>query len=664
MKRSLRIRGATQFIILLLGLALDESALASNVTWGRIEVDAHLDNSGTLHVRERMFVTVDGEMPSLERKITTSTDQAFLLQRLVREDAGQETVFVEGWDKKNEYMWRGGTLTWWIRDATDPKWEEQPLVYRFDYELRNALAPAWDIPAGPDSFQFSTRFPHFFTRVGATLSAWADARASFNRRYRLEHDVLFPWFSEREREELNYTLRYDDAWRMVHPESDIGRGTRGSDFRVTQLLDYLAPGWPPAIELWKPAARVGSIFAFLSLATLLWLVVAIRLIRSWGLTGQRVDRHWFAAQIGSQRPEMFACQLGTRGLSQFLSQMLGRLRANGVIAVHAEPAANEDSAPNVHLQLLGDVATLQLHERLMMAALFPRGAESGSKLLAEHYANPGFSPEEALEAAIEPDVDHPNEAEHAVPAPAPPPLIWRIVRGLVPWLMLSAVPLLVLDSVYGQRPMELVLACFPFFAVVMLVASFLPQRSSRLEMLSSGGIGALVAFVPVLIATVGVFGLHFYRNTPLTAYGSVAVALFALTVVAALLSCAQSGENRGLAQQKRIAALGERYARRELQKPHPGLDDTWIPHLSALGLEPMIASWRVIQSTASANNSAFPKTPAARFDGSRPFTGIAPSPVDDEWIDALRVPSEEERIEEEEWTKLEEKKAAEDKDEE
>ncbi len=60
---------AAPLIALLLGVALNQTVCASNVTWNRIEVDAHLDNSGALHVRERMFVTVDGEMPLLERKI-------------------------------------------------------------------------------------------------------------------------------------------------------------------------------------------------------------------------------------------------------------------------------------------------------------------------------------------------------------------------------------------------------------------------------------------------------------------------------------------------------------------------------------------------------------------------------------------------------------------
>jgi hypothetical protein len=573
----------------------------------------------------------------------------------VREENGQETTLTEGWDQKDRYMWRDQTLTWWIRNATDPDWNEQPLVYRFDYELRNALAPAWDIPAGPDSFQYSRhRFPQLFQRLGATMAAWAQAPASLNRRYRLEHDVIFPWFSEREREELKYTLRYDNAWRRVHPESEIGHGTRGSDFRVTQLLDYLVPGWPPAIELWKSATRVGSIFVFVMLAMLMWTVVAVGTIRRWGLIPQRHDRRWFEQEIGSKNPESFAWQLGQRGLSQFLTLLLGRLRASGVFSVRSDSAANEERAPTVHLRLLRDPGTLPPLERLMMAAIFPQGRESGSALLAHHYAGPGFSPEDALEEAI--DVGHGEHGEDA--APARPSLIRRIIRALLPWVSLGAIVLLVLDSVYGPRPMELVLACFPFLAVAMLVAAILPQLISRFELLSSGAMAALVTLVPVIVATFAVLAMHFYRNTPITAYGSAAVALIALRSIAALLSLARGDENPVRAAQRRIATLGARYARRELRKSRPNLDDQWIPHLLALGLAPQIAAWRERRGAGDPINRSVPMSSGPDFGQARPFTGVAPFPTEQEWIYALHVPSEDDRREEAEAEAEENEKAS------
>ena len=127
-------------------------------------------------------------------------------------------------------------------------------------------------------------------------------------------------------------------------------------------------------------------------------------------------------------------------------------------------------------------------------------------------------------------------------------------------------------------------------------------------------------------------------------HGSAAVALIALGSIAALLSCARGDENLDRAAQRRIAALGARYARRELRKPRPNLDDTWIPHLLALGLAPQVASWR---ERRVAGGPISWSIPVSTGPAGPPFTGVAPFPTDEEWISALYVPSEDDRREEE-----------------
>ena len=635
---------AALLVALLLGLALDQPAFAlSQLTWERIDVDAHLLNTGALHVSEWMSVRVVGNMTMLDRRVATSTDQAIVLRRLVREEGGEERELAGGgFDQKDRYMWRDQTLTWWMKDATEPEWRGQTLVYRFEYELRNALAPAWDIPAGTDPLLYSRdTFPRFFARLGATMAARWQAPASIVRRYRLDHDVIFPRFAETEMKEFRYTLRYDDAWRMVHPEAEIGRATPGSDYRVTQLLDRLAPGWPPAIDLWRPATRVGSIFGFAALAALLWATFAAGAIRRWGLIPPRLDHRWFAEHVGSRGPEMVARVLGRGGMPRFVAPFLGRLCASGVIAVRSEPAAHRESGRTIHLQLLRDPATLQPHERLMMGALFPQGPASGSALLDRYYAKPGFNPEKALAEAIDHDLEQSEEAEHAEPPGRSS--FWRLVRRLSPWVCWSAAALLLLDAFHAQPPMALILTSFP----LVFVVAFLPQFIFRFETPSSGGIAALVTLVPVIVAAMTVVSMHLFENVPLTAPGSAGLALVAVWSVGALLYGAQDVERSARARQKRIAVLGARYARRELGKPQPRLDDTWIPHLAALGLEPQVASWRERHAAAGPIKTARPVSAGPGFEAARPFTGIAPFPAEEGWVYALYVPSEKEREEEE-----------------
>ena len=40
-----------------------------------------------------------------------------------------------------------------------PDWTGQTLTFLLEYELRGAIAPAWDIPAGPGNFRSREDFP-------------------------------------------------------------------------------------------------------------------------------------------------------------------------------------------------------------------------------------------------------------------------------------------------------------------------------------------------------------------------------------------------------------------------------------------------------------------------------------------------------------------------
>jgi hypothetical protein len=124
--------------------------------------------------------------------------------------------------------------------------------------------------------------------------------------------------------------------------------------------------------------------------------------------------------------------------------------------------------------------------------------------------------------------------------------------------------------------------------------------------------------------------MHLFESVPLTAPGSAGLALVAGWSVGALLYGAQDVERSARARQKRIAVLGARYARRELGKPQPRLDDTWIPHLAALGLEPQVASWRERHAAAGPIETARPVSAGSGFEVARPFTGIAALPAAEE----------------------------------
>src|SRR6185436_7937051 len=114
--------------------------------------------------------------------------------------------------------------------------------------------------------------PQFEKRFRGVFDGWRQAAWGLDRHYRYDHDVLFAHFPATGPVELKYTFKYEDAWLNRGGAELMGRATPEVDYRVTEMRDYLRSGWPPAIEIWRPAVRVGSIAAFVLLSLLLWLI--------------------------------------------------------------------------------------------------------------------------------------------------------------------------------------------------------------------------------------------------------------------------------------------------------------------------------------------------------------------------------------------------------
>jgi hypothetical protein len=273
--------------------------------WQRFEIHAHLDNAGKVEIGQRMTARLVGDMTTLECPFSTAPDQTIVLRRLVREHEEGETELVKGDERERDrYDWRDNVLTWGIKPPGDG-WEGDTIVFRVEYELRNALAPTWDIPISPERFGSWGEFWHFPVRLRDAFSAWRDAGSNIGRRYRYEHEVLFPRFPASGPSETNYTLKYDEAWRRVHPDADLGRGSPEC-YRVSQLMEFLPPGRPTAIDWWRPAVRAGSIFLVAFAALVLSLVYLVGEIRKRGLSMPRIDHMWLAENSARQPPEILA----------------------------------------------------------------------------------------------------------------------------------------------------------------------------------------------------------------------------------------------------------------------------------------------------------------------------------------------------------------------
>ncbi len=584
--------------------------------WDRIQIDAHLLDSGAVEVVERMTAILDGDMDTLERPLSTGPDQAIVLRRLVREDAvGEQVLNVGDRRERDRYDFTDGVLTWGI-GAPEGGWKNATLTFRLEYELRYALAPAWDIPLMPDRFGSWGEFREFPARIRTAFTKWREAGARVAKRYRYEHEIRFPPFPATGPRETQYNIKYDKAWRLIFPERDLGRGSEES-YRVSLLFEFLQPGVPSAIELWKPVARLGSIALAVLFALALSAIWFASELRARGLWKGRINYAWFEQNIAPMRPEALA-RFGERSVAEMFPNFLARMRNSGVVAVEDLPGA-EDETSKVKLRLMNESASLAPYEREVITRLFPKGRESGSDVLAEHYKNHGggFDPRAALSEAV--------AEQFAEPEPRPP-LLWRALGGASSMCFFVGFVLIMVAVFHGahewRAAMNALIGAFVLSIVPLVLGFASPARKA-----------ARSIFLPILIAVLLCAALcvqQFATNLPLTIWGSAGVALLCVALVMKIFPACRSDESPARRLRRRDAVFARRFIQKQLRRAQPALHDAWMPHIDALGLGAEVARWR-----------SRPRDPVMHADFQiaerPPFTGTPPPPAGADWEDALTV---------------------------
>ncbi len=592
------------------------SAFAQHILkWERFNVYVDLDNDGRVRVQETLEVFLNGKIPVLDRPLARCSVLQVIepkLSRLGDDDAFHPVPGAELREQERMMFWR-------ISADDAPEWQDQRMTFRLEYEVRGLVAPAWDIPIGPGSFLSHENFPHFTERIRETLAAWRQPLG----RYRFDHDVLFARFSNEGPSELNYTFHYDTAWKHPWPDAPLGaRVTPEVNYRVTELRDYLRPGPPPAVPIWKAAVRIGSIIAVLLVPLALWLAFAADRIRRHGLHGPQLDREWFREYLLPLIPEGIPAPPGVPRMPSRFARFLSRLRRRGVIEIHEAPAPDDDSDAVLHLRLLTAPATLPRFERALVEQLFPDGPEIDSVRLGEIYAESGFSPEAALGAAL----DEADEADEDQP-PEPKPMFWPIVSWLLKLIALPAAALVLFDaftSDYNDGLSSSISLSFGFALLAGLTFVVRPL----------GGLGkALIALVPIVAAILAFLAFHFHHTLPLSPAASAGLALMVIWLSGSWLSLL-IGWNHPDTPNDRVLQLGRRLVSRELRKRHPALEAAWLPHIVALVGETEVLRWQVRFGNADEQG-----TTMAMHQDAAPFTGNFSVEQEEAWTTELYVVS-------------------------
>lgn len=584
-------------------LALTSAARAQRILeWDRFEIFAHLDNDGAVRVTETLTAKVNGKVEYLDRQFAEGVGQEIVIRSLAAVESGQLRPVTD-------YEYRQRMLLWRIRADDAPEWDDQTLAYRLEYDLRGAVTPAWDIPSGPGSFTSREAFPHFLQRWPETFAAWRAPRG----RYRFDHEALFARFSSEGPKRLDYTFKYDTAWRHPQPDAPLTvRVTPEVGYRVTELRDYLRAGPPLAVALWQPQVRVVSIFAFAVAALVLWLIFAVGEVVRRGLRGPRIDRDWFREHIAPIPAEKLTRHAGHAFGTDGFPLMLSRWLRHGVVAIRE----SGDADPILHLRRLGGSVALAKYERTVLQRLFPKGPEITSRELAAVYAKEEFDPAEELADAMADDDS--EDAETALRRSDP--RFWVVLGRLMIPIFLAAAVLLLMEAFRSEYADSIQEGMYFVggFVVLALVCRFAVSPLGGLAR-------ALVAFIPVAAAVPGVIALHFHHTLPLRAEGSAGLALLAFGCVVVWLQVYRVADDLDSPEQQR-AELAKRYIRRQLRKPHPQLEDEWLPQIFALGFGADLEKWRAARSES-----------LRVTDGEPPFTGVFSLAKEHEWTGLLTV---------------------------
>lgn len=552
------VRRFLPLLLLLLPLPLVAQDGGRSLHWPAVEVAAHLDEEGRLHVRERQTMVMTGDWNGGERSFDIRHGQKLKLHSIHRIDpaSGISTPLTEGdAEEVDGYTWvNGETVRWRSRLESDPPFQRDTLTYELAYTLWPVL-----IPGDDDGYSLRHDF------------AFAD-RAGIIERYQVD-------------------LTADSAWATPfgnHIRETAENLPPGRGYTITLPLTYVGAGAPLVAPPAAPApVRAAVAAGALLVPLLLWVGLRRRdrhLDEVAPLTPtDAIDETWLRETLFFLPAEV----VGTawdRGVGQAeVTALLARLVAEGKLSSRVEM---EEDEPVLHLRREVPLEQFSPHEQQLLEGLLLAEEESTStRAVQEHYKKSGFDPSglirRPLQAALTELPGSDGLARRWQPAaallllgialavvvpdnPGRAPLV-AIGVGVIGVISLLAVPFAVLLSrrVTARAGLEVAIILAVLAAalpLLLLTAVAEPTRGPFL--FYRPGSGLLVSFFILLTG----LGLLTYRLT-------------------------QPTESIDRLAYRRRLVSARRYFADELAQAQPRLRDAWFPYLLAFGLADQVDQW-------------------------------------------------------------------------
>ena len=529
-----------------------------SLDWTAFAVDARLDSTGTLHVRERQTILFTGDWNGGERIFDVRQGQRFVFRRLLRVDSltGAEVPMREGTlDVVDGYEMTGSrTLRWRSRLPSDPPFLNAKRTYVLEYEYADILVPD-----------------------GAG--------------YRLDHEF---GFRDRTGTIANFdlTLQVDPAWRTPDGFTGIFNVPvlePGIGYVVNIPLGWRAAGVPSAVRRSPPLPLRMALAAAAILIVGVMTTLFLRDEKAGGRFAPltplaSIDRAWLETHVRSMRPELVGTIWDESVGAPEVSATLARLVNEKKLGSRVESSGGKWFGRHIlHLELLVPRREFIGYERALIDALFESHATiTSTDTIRERYKKSGFDPASTIRTPL-------MEQYTAMPGMAdtiPPTKRWPLTAALtVAGFAVLVAGLVIRPADAPSTLLVLALVGLPSFAIARVESLLWRRRVVR------PGRHLLRVLVPMGLALGALcWGLA-------TGYDMLGiVALTGLTVllvvaVRSVLNGARSKSTPARLLRRKELAVAREFCRTELQKPAPALDDSWYPYLLAFGLGRHVDKW-------------------------------------------------------------------------
>jgi uncharacterized membrane protein YgcG len=551
--RSFRV-GTRLALACLLSAAATAAVAAKELHWSALEVDATLENDGTLKISELQKMVFTGDWNGGERIFRTFLGQSIEVDRIVRTDASGVSRELErgDLDDVDRWNWKGSqTLRWRSRAPSDPEFSQTPIDYRLDYRVKGVLEKKGERYVLNHDFAFADRQGGVIERVVVRLALGSNWRATSPMPVSWEHGPL----------------------------------PSGEGFVVTQEFEYLGDqpltgGVKQKLPGWAPPAAAGAFLAAVAYFFVRWRVRDGALGRFVPRAQSEVDAAWLEENVFSHRAEVIGAAWDRKVSSSEVAGLLARLTTEGKLRSEIKSTGSFIfKRDDLHLKVLVDRSAFTGYEAELIDGLFGASDETDTASLRKRYRSSGFDPAAKIRKGVEEGVERLGGFSTKSRKPN-----WK-PTGL---LLLGAV--LVFAAAFVLVPANRGIIFFMLLAFTLPWIFFGLIGGLRGQDRVESPVGPLVQVL--LGVALHAAGLAFFATLPGTAPLHMVGALLWATALARcsfnLLATRESAESL---TRRRWLAQARDYFVRELRAERPRLDDRWFPYLVAFGLGGDMDRW-------------------------------------------------------------------------